>query len=70
MKNFSLVVPVFNEKDNLLILIEDIVNSGTYDSIDEIIFVNDCSTDGSHEILQKISAKYKKRMKIQKGLNC
>ena len=54
MKNFSLVVPVFNEKDNLLILIEDIVNSGTYDSIDEIIFVNDCSTDGSHEILQKI----------------
>ena len=69
MKNFSLVVPVFNEKDNLLILIEDIVNSGTYDSIDEIIFVNDCSTDGSHEILQKISAKYKKSVILNEDVN-
>lgn len=48
----SLVVPVFNES----IEIDNFFNDLTYcdfNLINEIIFINDCSTDNSYEILKK-----------------
>ncbi len=47
----SVVVPVFNEKDTLVELIEAVRNSPVEDL--EIIVVDDCSTDGTRELLQE-----------------
>ena len=50
----SLVIPVFNES----IEIDNFFNNLKYcnfDLINEIIFINDCSTDNSYELLKKKS---------------
>ena len=52
----SILIPVFNQKDMISIVIDAIVNS-TYKNI-EIIAVNDGSTDGSKEILDDLAKKY------------
>ena len=49
----SLVVPIYNEKDSIKPLVENIVNSLDGFSF-EIIFVDDGSTDGSCEIIKSI----------------
>ena len=69
MQKFSLVIPVFNEKDNLLNLMNDIVSSKVYELLDDIIFINDCSTDGSDIILKNISRKYKKSIVLNHNKN-
>ena len=55
---FSVVIPVFNEKDSLEVLYARLTNvmqnlEGTY----EIIFVDDGSTDGSFQILKDLHQK-------------
>ncbi len=55
-KNFSIIIPVYNEIDTVEKTVSDITNtlepkfSGNY----EIILINDCSTDKCENILQKI----------------
>jgi glycosyltransferase involved in cell wall biosynthesis len=48
----SVVIPVYNEKDTLLILLDRVKNV-PFDK--EIILVEDFSTDGTREILQKLA---------------
>ena len=48
----SIVIPVYNEKDTLLNLL-DRVRQTPFDK--EIILVEDCSTDGTRDILKKLS---------------
>ena len=49
----SIVIPLFNEKDNLWILYEEIIKAvSKLDSKYEVIFVDDGSTDGSLNILK------------------
>ena len=52
------MIPVYNEEDNIVQLLEEIVSSiqGMHF---EVIFVNDDSTDRSHEILLDLTQKYK-----------
>ena len=48
----SLVIPVFNESieiDNFF----DNLKGCDFNLINEIIFINDCSTDNSYELLKK-----------------
>ncbi len=47
----SVVVPVFNEKETLEELIEAVKNSAVEDL--EIIVVDDCSTDGTRDLLRE-----------------
>jgi glycosyltransferase involved in cell wall biosynthesis len=48
----SIVIPVYNEKDSLALLHEEIVQTAQQVSLDvEIVFVDDGSTDGSWEII-------------------
>lgn len=58
----SFVIPVFNEEQNLPILISKIQKETNKLRIDsyEIIFVNDGSTDNSYKVLRKFVARNKK----------
>jgi glycosyltransferase involved in cell wall biosynthesis len=52
----SIVVPVFNERDNLEPLVDEIESAiGPLQRWYEIILVNDGSTDGSREIIRELS---------------
>ena len=60
MKIISFVIPVYQEKDNLVLMYEALQNmmTGQSDQYDwDVIFVNDGSPDGSGEILEKLSQK-------------
>lgn len=57
--SFSVVIPVFNERENVTILFES--TKGVFDKLKksyEIIFIDDGSTDGTREILRELSSKY------------
>lgn len=56
MKNLSVVIPTFNEKENIEILVPKILNIfKTYKIDGEIIVVDDRSTDGTIETLKEIA---------------
>ncbi len=60
----SVVVPIYNEKDNVAILhqkIKDVMVKNSYDY--EIIFVDDGSSDGTSDVMQQL-AKGDKNLKI------
>jgi len=58
MKKLSIIVPVYNEKDTILEILKQI------ESVDlplekEIIVIDDCSSDGTAEILKNLNGKYR-----------
>ena len=56
--NLSVIIPVFNEKNFLVKLFEEIKNYFN-DSNNEVIFIDDGSTDGSTNILRELKEKKK-----------
>ena len=56
--SFSIVIPVFNEKKNIPLLISKILYTLKKRKY-EIIIVDDSSTDGSKEVLLKLKKKIK-----------
>ena len=50
MNKLSIIIPCYNEKDHILALVKKVI-AAPVDS-KEIIIVDDCSTDGSKEILE------------------
>lgn len=62
----SIIVPLFNEENNIQNIYNSIVNNG-YDNF-EIIFINDGSTDNSANILAEISDK-DNRVKVLNQIN-
>lgn len=59
MKKISIIIPVYNEKDTLKALLEKVEQANFSGLSKEIIMVDDCSTDGTTEILKELSANYK-----------
>ena len=57
---FSIVVPIFNESENIKFLLEEISNSLNRYKSYEIVIVNDASTDNSLEILRSENYKFLK----------
>jgi glycosyltransferase involved in cell wall biosynthesis len=57
----SIIIPVFNEKNTILELLRKVeaVDLNSLDFKKEIIIVDDCSTDGTREILDSLGDKYK-----------
>ncbi len=58
MGNFTIIVPVFNEKENLSRLeseLMEFINSTKYKT--KVLIVNDGSNDGSKEIIEKLCKK-------------
>ncbi len=58
MKKISIIIPVYNEKDTLRDIIAKVESVNFCGLEKELIFVNDCSTDGSDEILKEYEDKY------------
>lgn len=57
MKDLSIVVPVYNEVENLRPLLAEITTALALEKLDyEVIFVNDGSHDGSAELLGQLAA--------------
>jgi glycosyltransferase involved in cell wall biosynthesis len=50
----SVVIPVYNEKDTILEILDRVRNTNLSGITKEIIVVDDCSTDGTREILQAL----------------
>ena len=59
-KKISVIVPCYNEQQTILKIIRKIINAKPKDK--EIIIVNDCSTDQTKNILDKL--KFKNKIKI------
>ncbi|MBQ9245648.1 glycosyltransferase family 2 protein [bacterium] len=59
MQKVSIIIPVYNEKDTLLELLNRVEQAKFCGLEKEIILVDDCSTDGTGEILKNLTAKYK-----------
>ncbi|SVE57285.1 uncharacterized protein METZ01_LOCUS510139, partial [marine metagenome] len=54
----SIIVPVFNEKDNISILVKEIYEK-LHNIKFEVIIVDDNSTDGTIEVLKNLKKNYK-----------
>lgn len=65
---FSIVVPIYNEEENINILYNEIKKELSNFTAYEIIFINDGSTDGSKSILKSLE-KYKDTKIVQHQFN-
>ena len=54
----SIVIPVYNEVDSLEILLGRVRNVDLGEIEKEIILVDDASTDGTREVLQRLESEY------------
>ena len=62
----SIIVPLFNERDNIRELVENIVAVGRENAIDmEMILVDDGSTDGTIDLLRQLQLSYESLKIIQ-----
>ena len=69
--SLSVVIPVYNEEDNLEPLFEELYPVLTQiGSAFEVICVDDASTDNSCAVLQKLKDKYPQLKIIQHRMNC
>ncbi len=61
MKKLSIIIPVYNEKETILGLLQAVEESSVGDLSKEIIIVDDFSTDGTREVLRVLddTKKYK-----------
>ena len=58
MKNLSIIIPIYKEKNNIIELTNKIKKNLNFKNY-EIIFVDDNSKDGTEEILKNLKKKYK-----------
>ena len=57
---FDIVIPIYNEEENINFVFNEIKDLSIYNNIIKIIFVNDCSIDNSEEKIKALKKKYKK----------
>lgn len=71
MNQISVVIPLLNERDTLEALVEGIQQNVTGNNqLNEILFVDDGSTDGSFELLKELSLKHPVIKVIRLAVNC
>jgi len=55
----SIIIPVFNEKKTIEEILERVISAPAFGFEKEIVVVDDCSTDGTSELLEKLKEKFK-----------
>lgn len=63
MKKISVLIPCYNEVENVALMSETVINvlNETLPQYDyELLFIDNCSQDGTREVLEKICSKNKK----------
>jgi len=58
MQKVSIIIPIYNEKKTLDRLVSRVENSSVGELVKQIILVDDCSTDGTKEILKQYENKH------------
>ena len=61
----SIVIPVYNAKDKMAKCLNSLINQSSNNF--EVIFIDDCSTDGSYEYLKKFFKNAKMNVKIHQN---
>ncbi|RJO62594.1 MAG: glycosyltransferase family 2 protein [Dehalococcoidia bacterium] len=64
-KSFSILIPTYNEHDNIALLLERIAGAITGNDY-EVVFVDDDSRDGTPELIKALSSKYPARVVVRK----
>ena len=59
MKKITILIPIFNEVDTLKQILQKVEAANFCGLEKEIILIDDCSTDGTKEILKNLEDKYK-----------
>jgi len=59
MRKISIIMPVYNEKNTLKNILNKVEKAKVFNLDKEIILIDDCSTDGSREMLSGLGNKYK-----------
>ena len=54
----SIIIPCYNEENTIGVIVEEIMATDIGKTKKEIIIVDDCSTDNSFEIIEKLQKKY------------
>lgn len=57
MKKVSVIIPMYNAKRTIEECLDSLVNQTIFDDL-ELLIVDDCSTDGSSDVVMKYEAKY------------
>lgn len=57
MLSKTIIIPCFNEKNTIEIIVHRVANEINSHN-DNIIIIDDCSTDGTKEVLQKLKSEY------------
>jgi len=70
MNKVSIIIPVFNERDTILQIIEKVKAVDLHNLAKEIIVVDDGSHDGTSEILRKVNDVNLIRHDVNKGKGC
>ena len=65
-KDFSILIPTFNERDNILPLLERI-SSVLKNHKYEVLFVDDNSSDGTAKLINELSSEHKARVVVRKN---
>jgi dolichol-phosphate mannosyltransferase len=65
-KSFSILIPTYNEHDNIAPLLERIANAIPRSDY-EVVFVDDDSRDGTSQLIIKLASKYPARVVVRKG---
>ena len=60
--DISVIIPVYNEMENIPILIDEIEETLKNNYNFEIIFIDDCSNDNSYKMLNQYKDKYQLRI--------
>ena len=59
MKKITILIPIFNEVNTLKTILQKVEEANFWGLEKEIILIDDCSTDGTREILNELEEKYK-----------
>lgn len=58
MRTLSIIIPIYNEKNTLLEIVKRVESADIGDIEKEIILVDDCSTDGTRDVLKELENKH------------